>query len=110
MTALSRTQLARRAFVRACDQLEADRDAGLVSAADAVIRFKRLRDAYETRKQDIELAGFLTRHGLQRSVAMRGVDLALNTIERASNLYEITARVSDETIAETPENTNEIAA
>lgn len=79
---LTRTQLARRAFVRACDQLEADRDAGLVSAAEAVSRFKRLRQAYETRKQDIELAGFLARHGLQRSVAMRGVDLALLNAER----------------------------
>lgn len=97
MTDLSRHQLARRAFNRAHDQLKAAVDAGTVSAADAVVRFRRLREAYEIRKQDIELAAFLARHGHKKSPAMRSLDLALSAIDQpvAMSLDTATNRFLD---------------
>ena len=47
---LSRADLARRAFDRACNRLRADADAGLISYGAALVRFLALRDAYYQRK------------------------------------------------------------
>lgn len=47
---LSRADLARRAFDRACNRLRADADAGVISHGAALVRFRALRDAYYQRK------------------------------------------------------------
>lgn len=75
-----RFQLARRAFNKACDRLETDRDAGRISAADAVVQFKKLHAAYRARKEDLELAAFLAKHGLRPSKHFEKLDRTLTEL------------------------------
>lgn len=75
---LSRIQLARRAFDRACDKLEADRDAGLISAGDASVRYRKLYAAYQARKQDLELSAFLGSRGLKPLEWSSSLDASLS--------------------------------
>lgn len=85
MTSLSRQQLARRAFNRAVSRLEAARDAGLIPAGDASVKYRALYAAYQTRKQDLELAAFLGRHGLKPSKHFEKLDRTLAEIDQPLN-------------------------
>jgi hypothetical protein len=82
---LSRTQLARRAYDRACRALEAARDTGTISPVEALARYRKLTDAYQTRKHDLELAAFLARHGLKPSRHFEKLDRTLAEIAKPIN-------------------------
>jgi hypothetical protein len=78
---MTRTQLARRAYDRACRALEAARDAGTISPDEALTRYRKLTAAYQTRKQELELAGFLSRRGLKRLPMFEKLDRSLATMD-----------------------------
>lgn len=61
---LSRRQLARYVYDIACVKLDADARAGLIQADAALLKYRRLRDAYQSRKQQLELDAFLRGRGL----------------------------------------------
>ena len=58
---LSRSQLARFAFDRAVASNEAAYRAGIISGADALLKFNALRAAHQKRKEDLQLAAFMGR-------------------------------------------------
>lgn len=60
---LTRKQLARYAYDIACMQLKADADAGLIPADAALLKFRRLRAAFERRKEGLGLHSFLRGRG-----------------------------------------------
>lgn len=61
---LTRKQLARYAYNIACVKLDADARAGLIQAEAALLKFRALRDAYQARKQQLELGAWLRSRGL----------------------------------------------
>jgi hypothetical protein len=67
MTSL--TQIARRAYDRAVDDLFDARDAGKISRVDASAKFQALTAAYQTRKENMRLAGFLRRNRIDQIIA-----------------------------------------
>lgn len=82
MTDHFRFQLARRAFNKAVARLEADRDAGLIPADEALVRYRKLYATYRTRKEDLELGAFLTKHGLRHSKHYEKLDRTLAQMAR----------------------------
>jgi len=72
MTSL--TQIARRAYDRAVDDLFDARDAGKISRVDASAKFQALTAAYQTRKENMRLAGFLRRNRIDQIIARNAAE------------------------------------
>jgi hypothetical protein len=84
MTSL--TQIARRAYDRACEALEYKRDVTReISAVEALRQYRELTAAYQQEKEDLELAAFLSRAGLKPSKHFEKLDRTLLQIEREGN-------------------------
>jgi hypothetical protein len=85
---LSPSQLARRAFERAADDLFDAREAGKISPADAAAKLKRLNAAYLGRKENLRFADFQEVNGIDRIIrenarprkALRLIPPNLNTV------------------------------
>lgn len=69
-TPMDRAKLARRALDVACAKLKAD--AGRVPAEQLLMKWAKLRAAYEKRRETIRFASFVRRHRLEAVFGMEG--------------------------------------